>query len=90
MAADAHEADRQRIEAGRLLFARPWRFVLSAPTIDALPPIDDEEDYGVPFWGREVWAGVVPLRTVVDAPEDDPRLKPGVAAPDYLGRIRIG
>ncbi|MFQ5775869.1 MAG: pyridoxamine 5'-phosphate oxidase family protein [Kiloniellaceae bacterium] len=49
------------------------------------PPADDEEDYAL-----DVWAGVVPLRTVVDPPRDDPRLKPGIAAPDYLGAIRIG
>jgi GTP-binding protein len=29
--------DAQRIEAGRLLFARPWRFVLGTGTLDRLP-----------------------------------------------------
>jgi GTP-binding protein len=38
-----------RIEAGRLFFARPWRFVLSAPSVAALPPIGDAE---IAFAGR--------------------------------------
>ncbi len=33
------------------------------------PPVDDDEDYSLP-----VWAGVLPLRTVVDPPVADPRL----------------
>jgi nitroimidazol reductase NimA-like FMN-containing flavoprotein (pyridoxamine 5'-phosphate oxidase superfamily) len=49
------------------------------------PAIDDEEDYAL-----DVWAGVVPIRTVVGAPEDDPRLKPGIAQPANLAKIRIG
>ncbi len=34
------------------------------------PPIDDEEDYALPYW-----AGVIPLSTVEGAPEPDPRLE---------------
>ena len=49
------------------------------------PPNDDEEDLALP-----VWAGVVPVTTNLGAPEDDPRLTPGIAAPDYLERISIG
>lgn len=38
MTDDDAEADRDRaIEAGRLLFARPWQFVLSAPSMASLP-----------------------------------------------------
>ena len=48
------------------------------------PPADDEEDYDLP-----VWAGVVPIRRVVDLPEADPRLRPGIAAPAYLDTVRI-
>ena len=48
------------------------------------PPVDDDEDYAL-----DVWAGVVPVRTVIGAPEEDPRLKPGVAEPGYLREIRI-
>lgn len=48
------------------------------------PPIDDEEDYAL-----DVWAGELPLRSVVGAPVGDPRLKPGIAAPAYLAETRI-
>ena len=48
------------------------------------PPLDDEEDYAL-----DVWAGVVPIRTAIDPPLDDPRLKTGVPAPAYLNTIRI-
>jgi hypothetical protein len=40
------------------------------------PPIDDEEDYGLP-----VWAGVLPLRTVGGPLIADPRLSVEVPAP---------
>ena len=49
------------------------------------PPNDDEEDYGL-----DVWAGVLPIATAPGAPEPDPRLKAGIAAPDYLKRVAIG
>ena len=38
-----------RIEAGRLLFARPWRFVAGAPSLEVLPPTRGIE---VAFAGR--------------------------------------
>lgn len=40
-------------------------------------PIDDEEDYALP-----IWAGVVPIRTVVGEPVPDGRVLPDVAAFD--------
>jgi uncharacterized protein len=43
------------------------------------PPVDDDEDYAL-----DAWAGVVPLRTVVGAPEPDPLLRPGIALPDHV------
>jgi uncharacterized protein len=46
------------------------------------PPVDDEEDYGLP-----IWAGVVPLATTVGAPEPDPRLLRGLSAPQYLEHL---
>jgi nitroimidazol reductase NimA-like FMN-containing flavoprotein (pyridoxamine 5'-phosphate oxidase superfamily) len=49
------------------------------------PPIDDEEDYGL-----SVWAGVVPLRLVAGEPIADPRLPPGVAAPEYATKYERG
>jgi nitroimidazol reductase NimA-like FMN-containing flavoprotein (pyridoxamine 5'-phosphate oxidase superfamily) len=43
------------------------------------PPVDDADVLDV-----DVWAGVLPLHTVVGAPEPAPDLKPGVAPPSYL------
>lgn len=40
-------------------------------------PIDDEEDYALPMW-----AGVVPIRTVVDEPVSDARAHPGIPPVD--------
>jgi nitroimidazol reductase NimA-like FMN-containing flavoprotein (pyridoxamine 5'-phosphate oxidase superfamily) len=58
--------------------------VLSLPLDEASakvrtgPPLDDEEDYALP-----VWAGVIPLRLVADAPVPDPRLQPGIDPQPY-------
>ena len=46
---------------------------------------DDEEDYAL-----DIWAGIVPVRTVIGEPEDDPRLKTGVERPGHLDNIRLG
>ena len=43
------------------------------------PPLDDEQDYGLP-----VWAGELPLRTCMLAPVADPRLAPGVPLPGHV------
>lgn len=48
-------------------------------------PADDEEDYDLDIWG-----GVVPIRTVVDPPQGDARLKAGIAVPEGLTKLRIG
>lgn len=45
------------------------------------PPADEDEDYGLP-----VWAGVLPLETVVRPPVPDERLPAGVEAPEYVTR----
>ena len=47
------------------------------------PPKDDEEDYDLP-----IWAGVIPLGIRAGAPEPDPRLHPGIEAPDYISGYR--
>jgi nitroimidazol reductase NimA-like FMN-containing flavoprotein (pyridoxamine 5'-phosphate oxidase superfamily) len=47
------------------------------------PPIDEEEDVGLP-----IWAGVLPLRTVPGPPEDAPDLPAGVAVPANVARYR--
>ncbi|MDQ0473578.1 nitroimidazol reductase NimA-like FMN-containing flavoprotein (pyridoxamine 5'-phosphate oxidase superfamily) [Labrys wisconsinensis] len=46
---------------------------------------DDEEDYGHP-----VWAGVIPVRTVIGADEPCPRLKPGIDRSEGLAAYREG
>ena len=46
------------------------------------PPLDDEEDYGLP-----VWAGVIPVRNELGAPVDDGRVPSGVF-PITLERFR--
>ena len=43
------------------------------------PPVDDEEDYGLP-----VWAGVVPLCLAAGVPVSDPRLQAGVEPPPHV------
>jgi uncharacterized protein len=63
--------------------------VLSLPLDEASakvrtgPPIDDDEDYELP-----VWAGVLPMSTVVHEPEPDPRLDPAVEMPAHVARWR--
>ncbi|HXN65570.1 MAG TPA: pyridoxamine 5'-phosphate oxidase family protein [Candidatus Acidoferrales bacterium] len=47
------------------------------------PPIDDEEDYGMP-----VWAGVIPLSLTASAPVSDPRLTAPIAPPEYARHYR--
>jgi len=42
------------------------------------PPLDDKEDYELP-----IWAGVIPLRMVADAPIGDTRLPTNIDAPRY-------
>ena len=43
------------------------------------PPGDDEEDYALP-----IWAGLLPVATVLGPPQPCPRLAEGVPLPDYL------
>jgi hypothetical protein len=94
----ALEAFQERLTPGRWAELRPVNDQeLKATTVMSLelkevaakvrpgPPSDDEADYGLP-----VWAGVVPVRYQVGAPEDDPRLASGIAQPAYLSQVRIG
>jgi hypothetical protein len=45
------------------------------------PPLDDDEDYALDFW-----AGVLPLAKGFGKPMRDPKLRGGIAAPDYIAR----
>jgi uncharacterized protein len=46
------------------------------------PPVDEPDDYAGPWW-----AGVVPVTTVLGAPEPDPALDPGVPVPEAVARL---
>jgi uncharacterized protein len=46
---------------------------------------DDEADRALDYW-----AGIVPVRTVVERPIDDPELRAGIPCPDNISRIRLG
>jgi hypothetical protein len=47
-------------------------------------PNDDEDDYAL-----DIWAGVVPVRTMIGEPIADEKLKPGVPLPDHVGMFRL-
>lgn len=49
------------------------------------PPGDEERDLALP-----VWAGVLPLRTVVGEPEPDPLLPEGTPVPDHVASRVVG
>ncbi len=49
------------------------------------PPSDDEEDDALP-----IWAGVLPLGLRALGPVNDPKLRGGIAAPDYIVRRADG
>jgi hypothetical protein len=48
-------------------------------------PKDDAEDYAL-----DIWAVVIPIRQVIGAIENDPKLKAGVALPEHLRRFADG
>jgi uncharacterized protein len=47
------------------------------------PPVDAEEDYGLP-----VWAGTLPVRSVWGEPMNDPRLRDTIRIPRYISEYR--
>jgi uncharacterized protein len=88
----AVEAFTEKLVPGRWAdVRRPTRKELKATAALALPitegsaklrtdpPIDDDEDYAL-----ETWAGVVPMRIEMLAPEPDPLLRQGIAPPAYV------
>ncbi len=56
---------------------------LASAKIRTGPPGDDVEDHATDFW-----SGVLPIRQQLLAPQDDPTLRAGIAAPDYITRYR--
>lgn len=53
--------------------------------VRAGPPVDDEEDYALP-----IWAGVVPVSTVLGKPEPCERLADDVPVPDDVSWLNLG
>lgn len=90
----ALEAVVEHIAPGRWQDARPpsenelkATAVLALPLEEASakvrsgPPLDDEDDYAL-----DCWAGVIPLSLAAGAPQEDPRLRPGIEPPAYAQR----
>lgn len=82
----------EHVIAGRMADVRvPTEKELSATTVVFIPiteasaklrngpPSDDDADYAL-----DVWAGVIPLAMHAGEPQPDPRLRPGIAVPDYI------
>ena len=80
--ADLRPAQTKELKASMVL---RMEITEASAKIRTGPPEDDEEDYALP-----IWAGVVPIKTTIGAPIDDPRLTPGIEAPAYLSDIRLG
>lgn len=92
----ALEAFAEHIARGRWADARrPTKKELKATSVVAIPidlaaakirtgpPLDDEEDYGLP-----IWAGVLPLSLRAGRAIPDPRLERGIDVPPYVRRYR--
>jgi hypothetical protein len=79
--AELREMTAQELKATRML---SMKIDEVSAKVRAGGPVDDEEDYALP-----IWAGVLPLRTVVGAPEADPRNLDGVEEPAYLASFRL-
>lgn len=70
---------------------KDWRetLIVAMPIAEASakmrtgPPADDDADLAL-----DVWAGTLPLRTVVGEPTDAPDLRAGIARPSYLQEYR--
>ena len=95
---EALQALMEILVAGHWDQLRPMRSQeLKATTVVSMPieefsikvrdghTIDADEDYAFP-----VWAGLVPIRTVMGAPEADPRNLEGVVAPPGLAGVGVG
>jgi nitroimidazol reductase NimA-like FMN-containing flavoprotein (pyridoxamine 5'-phosphate oxidase superfamily) len=49
------------------------------------PPLDEEEDYGLP-----VWAGIIPVQLETKTAIPDPRMADGIPVPEYIEKYRQG
>ncbi len=73
---DARQPNRKELKATAVV-AIP--LASASAKVRVGPPKDDEDDLALP-----IWAGVLPLRQVMDAPLADPKLAATVALPGYL------
>ncbi len=78
--ADVREPTEQELKATTVL-SLPLAEV--SAKVRTGPPLDDEEDYGLP-----VWAGVIPLRLVADPAVADPRLPAEIQLPSYAQKYK--
>ena len=92
------EAFMERITPGRWAELRPpTKQEMKATTVVGMEieeastkvrtgqPADDEEDSELP-----IWAGFLPLRTIIESPIADPRLPAEINVPAYLSRFKFG
>jgi nitroimidazol reductase NimA-like FMN-containing flavoprotein (pyridoxamine 5'-phosphate oxidase superfamily) len=77
---DARQPSEKELKATAVL---EFQIEEASAKIRTGPPLDEEADYALP-----VWAGILPLRLESKEPVADPRLKPGVAVPEYALRYR--
>jgi nitroimidazol reductase NimA-like FMN-containing flavoprotein (pyridoxamine 5'-phosphate oxidase superfamily) len=77
---DARQPNEKELKATSIL-----RLALAevSAKIRSGPVEDDAPDYALP-----VWAGIVPLRQISDAPVRDPRCDPSIPVPAYLSLQR--
>jgi nitroimidazol reductase NimA-like FMN-containing flavoprotein (pyridoxamine 5'-phosphate oxidase superfamily) len=79
---DVREPSQKELKATTVL---EFKIEEASAKIRTGPPLDEEADYALP-----VWAGILPLRLESKEAVADPRLKPGVAVPEYVLRYRRG
>ncbi len=62
--------------------------ILKIPIIEASakirqgPPSDEKEDYNLP-----IWAGVIPITSIIQNPISDPKLKEGIPIPESVRKL---
>lgn len=80
--AEVREPTQQELAATTVL---SLDLVEASAKVRSGPPVDDEEDYGLP-----VWAGVIPLRLAAGKPIKDPRLPDDIEVPSYISDYQRG
>src|SRR5215469_6166184 len=78
--AQTREASAQELKATSVLCVP---IAEASAKVRVGPPLDDEDDYALPYW-----AGVLPIRLQAEAPVADPRLPAGIPVPASLQDYR--